>query len=225
MKQTIATITEILDESTDIKRFILELDQGINPKAGQYVMIATSENPQEKHAFSIVSYDPLTRTLDLCIKKEGRFTSLMFDLSSGKRLLVFGPYGTFTIMPAAKTMVMIAGGIGITPLYNMAKSVDTTQVNVHLLYSARTKEAMALLKEVSTLDPAIDVRLFFSDEACDLGEHRRISIKDITSSSQDLETTYYYFCGPPRMIDYFCETLAASGIREEHLRREDFKNP
>lgn len=209
-----AILIRAVQEAKDIKRFDIECP-GFEYKCGQYVMIAFADKPDEKRAFSVVSKKGDIITLG--IKRKGEFTSRLFEAKKGTRLLLFGPYGKFTLPKEPERIVFIAGGIGITPILSMASSADARNKTCNIFYCAKTKEEMAFYKEVKALERQHEkVNLRFTKQG-----DKRISCEDL-KRIEGFKDCYFYICGPPPMIASLREQLEKSGVNPERIRSERF---
>lgn len=218
-----ASINNIINQTPEIKSFRISIEAPLKYKPGQYVLIAFPEMPDEKKAFSIVSYDSDKKELQLIIKKHGPFTDKLFASGIGQELIISGPYGRFTLPDNIEKdntpVIFIAGGIGITPIYSMISNYvksDITSSDAHLFYSAKQKDLMVLHDDIDALRfKGIDVNFYFTEQGS------RINIEDI----QKLKCFYnglYYICGPMQMINDFRNKLIESGIPSDNIKSEDF---
>jgi ferredoxin-NADP reductase len=97
-------------------------------------------------------YDRLSYTVAVLRVADGRGGSREIHDSAliGADLLVRGPRNTFPLIDAP-TYLLLAGGIGITPLYAMARRLQAGPADWSLLYGARSSRAMAFRNEVKAL--------------------------------------------------------------------------
>jgi tetrachlorobenzoquinone reductase len=108
-------------------------------------------------------------------------------------------------MENAEHVVLIAGGIGITPIWCMTQQLIALKRPWTLHYSCRTRDDMAFLDTLNTLDPQ-SVHLHFDDEAD--GKFLDLAAA-IAAAPAD---THFYCCGPNPMLKAF-EAAAASRPR------------
>ncbi len=94
------------------------------------------------HPFSLAWASRNADELAFLIKEAGEFSSALTQASPGERIYLDGPYGDFQIPDSAKTVVMIAGGIGIAPMISLLVDAvergDTRQFL--LLYATQTPD-------------------------------------------------------------------------------------
>ncbi|ODU06827.1 MAG: hypothetical protein ABS81_03220 [Pseudonocardia sp. SCN 72-86] len=133
-------------------------------------------------------------------------------LRPGQQVRVRGPRNHFP-MPKHGPLVLVGGGIGITPLLAMLRSAQAHSRPWSLHYGGRSRGTMAFLPE---LEPYRDrVRLWPSDET------GLPPLDEIVSSAGHDSTILA--CGPGAMLDAVGAAVARSGIPEERLQVERFK--
>jgi ferredoxin-NADP reductase len=185
-------------------------------------MLSFTNVPKVKKAFSIASFNKLENKIFLVIKKHGEFTAKLFNCKQGEELIVNGPYGRFVLKASEeikRPVVFIAGGIGITPLFNMLSHIHNSSYNnnAYLFYSAKKKEDMVLTKEINSIqDKRIKVIYNYTESG------KRLSLEDIKQQVPDFEDCMFYICGPLPMIESFKESLKASNIHKEMIKSEGF---
>ncbi|MGW2048327.1 PDR/VanB family oxidoreductase [Streptomyces sp. NPDC001858] len=136
----------------------------------------------------------------------------MHALAEGDPLRIAAPRNRFGLT-SARRHVLLAGGIGITPLLAMAQALDAVGGDHHLHYCARSRTEAAFLAE---LEGRPRVTLHFDDQApeqlLDLG-------RDL---GEPLPGTAVYVCGPGGFMDYVLGRAAELGWPESALRKERF---
>ena len=217
----ICALTKVTSEAEEIKGFRMKLTEPFfSFKPGQYVMISFPETPEEKRAFSIADYDKEKKDILLVIKKNGSFTQKLFSAKIGQKFNVYGPYGRFTLTDEQKPLVFIAGGIGITPLYCVLNHVHASDYGkkLYLYYIGKSKEKMALLKELEqNEDERINIEFIFTAEG-----GKRITSEDIRKNVPEFNESLFYICGPSLMIENITNELIKMNISEERIKSEEF---
>src|SRR4029077_915641 len=90
--------------------------------------------------------------LRITAKRVGDHTSDLVRLEPGTRVIVEGPYGAMTAERRVhRKVLLIAGGIGITPLYALLEELDAEPGDLTLLYRARLEKDLALREESEQL--------------------------------------------------------------------------
>jgi predicted ferric reductase len=200
----------------------------LEPKPGQFVYV---QHPVvlETHPFSVSGYDAETGDITLTIKNLGPFSSLIQDLSDDEHLLVDGPYGVFTqeIYETQMSIVMLAGGIGITPFMRTIRHLPSNISQATLLYGNKSQDDVAFLDELD--EHSDDKRLKIVHV---LGEgtlkgrivENGYITKELLTKHLDsgLDSYLYFVCGPPAMMDAMYQTLLESGVSKKHICFEKF---
>jgi dihydroorotate dehydrogenase electron transfer subunit len=184
------------------------------PLPGQFVMIriAGLYDPFLSRPISIYSY---TRSKSNCViellyRVVGKGTQILAGLIKGSQVEISGPLGgSYTIDPAKKNIVFIAGGIGIAPLSWLAQYLcrkDRLTGDAMTFYlGAQTAEAVVGLDRIQKLCHNITV---CTDDGS-LGAKAlvtRIFRKDIKRYS--LSDTIIYACGPKAMLQSLSTILS-----------------
>ena len=132
------------------------------------------------------------------------------SLRVGSHVEVRGPRNNFALTEAPD-YVLIAGGIGITPILPMAREL-TGRRPWRLYYGGRTRQSMAFVSEVEQLSGDGEVEIRPSDES------GRFDLDSILRSVTG--ETAIYCCGPERLLDAAQETCSRLGIADRlHLER------
>jgi tetrachlorobenzoquinone reductase len=132
-------------------------------------------------------------------------------LRVGQILRISTPRNNFPCDLGAEHSVLVAGGIGITPLYAMAKALTTAGRAVELIYCARSHTRAAFLKELGSLH-GLQVTTWFDDE--------HDGPPDLTAllAERGAETRFYA-CGPGPMLTAFEAACSALGYHHATLER------
>ena len=135
-------------------------------------------------------------------------------LLEGMTLSISPPRNLFHLHEESRTYVLLAGGIGITPLLAMAYRLSALGKDFVLHYCARAPSRAAFLDELKAR-PFAHVRLHFDDAPetqldldqalCDPSPDRRL-----------------YVCGPNGFMDFVVQGARARGWSPEHIHQEHF---
>ena len=179
----------------------------------------------EAHPFTI-STAPNGRQLRLTVRAIGDFTSRLQQLKPGTRVLLEGPFGHFTRRASRhRKVLLLAGGIGITPIRALAEEMAAMRFDVVLVYRCHKEGEIAFHDELDALAEK-GVRVEYQ-----VGEKpsARVGTRDSWLGQQnlfryapDLTDREIYVCGPPEMTRRLQETLAQLGL-EHNLHREAFR--
>lgn len=163
----------------------------------------------ERH-YSLVNSPGDACAYDIAVLRQGLFSTYLHRLSAGAQLSVRAPRSQFALDRRAKRHVLVAGGIGITPIYSFAGALadDNTSFVIH--YGARSPGHFAFLQDLRTW-AGEHLHLY----AGALGQ--RLDVNRIFEAREDGDV--FYACGPTRLIEACREAAHASGAP---LRIESF---
>ena len=150
---------------------------------------------------------------------EGRGGSrwLHEHLRVGDVLMAGTPRNHFPLEEAAPHSVLVAGGIGITPLLAMARRLEAIGRPWQLFYAARTRSHAAFVEDLLTLDGGRRrVHLHFDDE-----QPGRMNLPAIVAAAP--EGAHFYCCGPAPMLAAFA--AATQALASERVHTEVFQAP
>ncbi|RXH04296.1 PDR/VanB family oxidoreductase [Bradyrhizobium vignae] len=139
------------------------------------------------------------------------------NLKAGDVLRVSRPRNNFALCEQAEHSVLIAGGIGITPLLSMARRLDALGRPCELFYAARAPRAAAFLDEIAVLaaNGRLKVRLDFDDQR----SGRLFDLAAVIDRAP--AQAHLYCCGPQPMLEAF--EAAAAGRPADHRHVEYFQ--
>jgi len=229
------TVVAIHQETPTVKAFVLDLGgQSLEFNPGQYVDVLFGP-PEHQYAgggYSITSSPNLTGTVHLAVKRvddEGDSAALHARAKVGDPALVMGPGGDFYYVPgSAKFLVLIAGGIGITPLMSVINYVveSEPQVVIDLLYSAKTPDELAFRQELEALakrNPQFRPLFTITQPQGQtwLGRTGRIDGSLLAPYAAKPEADFY-LCGPPGMPEALAQILEDLGVDSGRINSESW---
>jgi len=132
------------------------------------------------------------------------------QLRVGTTLTVAAPRNHFVLDEGAAHTVLVAGGIGVTPIVCMARRLAERGRSFTMLYCARSRAEAAFVEQLSAYGDA--VRFHFDDEAG--------APPDLNAllAGQDA-ATHFYCCGPGPMLNAFESACEAHGYPNVHIER------
>lgn len=198
-----ATLALIVAERSmlteDICRFVLR-----DPKGGALPSFTaganlTVETPGGANRRYSLCNDPAERDrYELAIKREragrGGSIALIDDVAEGDMLNVSAPQNEFRLVEAPG-FLLIAGGIGITPMLSMARHLlREGKRNFHLIYCSRSAESAAFLDVLAA--PEFDGLVTIHHDGGDPAE-----VYDFWDHFETPDKTHIYCCGPGALMD------------------------
>jgi predicted ferric reductase len=168
------------------------------------------------HPFSL-SAAPTASAMRITIKDLGDFTSTVGDIRPGTRVLAEGPFGTFTAAAARRPKsLLIAGGIGITPIRALLEDLSG---DVVVVYRVVSEEEAIFLDELAQLAPTL--HLVAGDHRDERHAHL-MSADHLRELVPDLVERDAYVCGPPAFTDSSRRSLRAAGVSRRRIHAERF---
>ncbi|WP_088708070.1 2Fe-2S iron-sulfur cluster-binding protein [Noviherbaspirillum denitrificans] len=167
-----------------------------------------------------ISSNPMRRdAYEIAVLKEdtGRGGSIAVhkDFNIGTILRCGMPKNAFPLHGDDRPAVLIAGGIGITPIKAMAQELKQRGAEFQLHYSARSRREMAYWSKLK-LAMGERARFYFSDESASA----RLDVGKVLAAAPD--DAVFYVCGPARLIEAVVESAKAHGIPESRVKFERF---
>ncbi|GGC98546.1 NO-inducible flavohemoprotein [Pontibacillus salipaludis] len=154
------------------------------------------------------------------------------SIKEGDTIPVSAPAGDFVLDTSRDTpLVLISGGVGLTPLVSMLKTVVTQQPNreVTFIHAARNSQLHALKGEINQIVKQIDTVKNYTLYSNPTEEDRKL--KDLNTGYITLEWLQkvlphnqmdFYFCGPSGFMNATFQALQQWGVPEERMHYEFF---
>jgi predicted ferric reductase len=192
-------------------------------KPGQFMLLKFLHPKYilQTHPFSLSKF-PDGNTLRLTIKSVGDFTQTIPQIPKGTKILIDGPYGIFTEKVQKKSKVLlIAGGIGITPIRSLTEQFAKEEKNIVVMYSNKFVKDTVFKNELDALSKSYNfpVHYFYSQE----GTTGRLDVEKIVAVVPDVKDRDVYICGPGVMMNALADGLEKNGVKREQIHFEEFK--
>ena len=183
------------------------IDVHIRP--GLIRQYSLANDPEQAHSYRIgVLRDPVSRGGSLA----------MHALQVGDLVHISAPRNHFPLVPAKRTL-LLAGGIGITPILCMAERLSRTGAQFDLHYCTRSPERTAFRNTITASAYAAQVHFHFDDGA----PAQKLDLPALLAEPDG--DTHVYVCGPGGFIDFVLATAAARGWAPANIHREYFGAP
>ncbi|RND01646.1 dihydroorotate dehydrogenase electron transfer subunit [Lysinibacillus halotolerans] len=191
----------IVVRQSEIAHHIFELTiqgqivQDMNP--GQFVHIRVSETfePLLRRPISIANIDKETGEVTLIYRAEGRGTNLLSQRQVGDEVDVLGPLGNgFSVetAPEGGTALLVGGGIGVPPLYELSKQLNARGIRTIHVFGFATEEVTFYEEQFSTLGDTHFVTV-------DGTKGTKGFVTDLLEELKP-EFDVFYACGPMPML-------------------------
>lgn len=206
-----------------ISQFVLQtLDGAALPAftAGAHIDVALPNGAIRQYS---LCNDPAERDryeLGILLEPEGRggSRSAHESLVVGSRLRIGRPRNLFPLLPARHS-ILLAGGIGITPILAMAAQLTREDRSFELHYCGRSAGRMAFRDRLVASAYASCVHVHTDDGPA---EQRFDAMRMLPAPDADLHA---YICGPRGFMDHVTAALAAKGWAAENVHFECFSAP
>ena len=199
MKQEILKITENVRIAENVYRMTLEGPELEEQKPGQFVNIRL-EGQFLRRPISVHDSEP--GRLVIIYKAVGKGTEQMSRMTAGETLDVLTGLGNgYDLSKAGDKPLLLGGGVGVPPLYLLAKTLIAEGKQVSIVLGFNTKSEVFYADEFRALGCAVTVTT--ADGSC--GE------KGFVTDALPAGYTYFYACGPEPMLKAVCRACGVSG--------------
>jgi ferredoxin-NADP reductase len=211
---------EVISRREEAKGIVgLTLRQSDPAKAhpGSHIdLMVDVDGSKVRRSYSVVSQSEDLRDISIAVFQVplSRGGSIaMHQLQVGDSLDITQPLQNFPLRIGASKYLLLAGGIGVTAIAGMARTLKSVGADYRLLYSARSPQAMAFRDELSE-EHGDRIELFFDSEG------NRLSVPEVLDGLDD--GTELYMCGPIRLMDEVRREWIARSKDFSNLRFETF---
>lgn len=176
--------------------------------------------------YSLVNFDPARDAtasprfyrLGVRLEAESRGgSSFMHSLTEGDTIAAAGPKNDFKLADSQARAILVAGGIGVTPIASMASQLRAGGLPFTFHYTARSRPLMAFVDELAAVCGDA-LRLYFDDEP-----GRAIDLAKLIAGSDP--ANHLYVCGPRGMIEAAREAAHGAGFARDQVHFELFQEP
>jgi len=171
------------------------------------------------HPYSL-SAAPGTDVLRITAKDIGDHSRALSRLRPGTRVMAEGPYGAFTAGRTGRGVVLLAGGVGITPLRAMFATLPGP---VTLIYRASSEHDIVFRDELDAIAAARGAKVYYLvGSRAEIGGDP-LSPRILRSLVPGLDQQEVYVCGPSGMISAAVEALRDAGVPRRQIHFESFE--
>jgi len=226
-------ILEIRQETPTVKSLRLDLmGQEFNFHPGQWVdCYAEIDGERLVAGYTLTSSTAVKETIELAVKEgDNPVTQFIHEEAEvGATLYVDGGQGeVYYSREMGDSLVLIAGGIGITPLVSMVRTVKDSYPDVEatLVYSARSSSELVFRGRLKATAAEHDnIRCYFTvtgpEEGGWVGHRGRID-GELLLEAGAKKSDLYFLSGPAPMAEAMKEVLRGLGVSEDSIRYEQW---
>ncbi len=166
----------------------------VNVRPGQFYMLRTKLGQKP---ISVSHFDG--KIIGFTILKRGNVTAdIVENAKIGTYIGLTGPLGNdFELSENDKNIIVIGGGVGIAPVYNLAKYSLSKNVKTTALFGARTAVLSAFAQDLPHKTENFESRFYTDDNS---GENHGFVTKDLDEIFSNQKFDSAYLCGPEKMM-------------------------
>jgi ferredoxin-NADP reductase/DMSO/TMAO reductase YedYZ heme-binding membrane subunit len=244
-------VARIFDETHDVKTFRFVAPGGgplpFDHVAGQYLNLALEiDGARVPRSYTIASSPARAAYCEISVKRIGRASGHLHErLREGDTVKVSAPAGRFFFAGdeanneanheannEAKRVVLIAGGVGITPMMSIVRSLTDRcwTGDLYLLFSVRRRADIIFEAELSYLQqrfPNLHVLITLSQEPDPAwsGARGHLTRELVEGFVPELRRGPVMLCGPDAMMASMRELLVGMGVPDAEIHQEAFASP
>lgn len=232
-------IAQIFDETPTVKTFRMILPGAdrlpFDFMPGQFLQVEVpkDDGSKAKRSYTIASSPTQRAYVELTIKREaqGAVSRYMHDaMKPGDLVHIAGPFGHFTFTGTdAESIVLIAGGVGITPMMSVLRFLTDTawSGDIFFVYAARSTEEFVFRSEIEQLErrhPNLHVFASMQRSPGTVwhGAEGHITRELLESAVPEIAKRRVHLCGPPPMMTAMRDILTQIGVPEAQIYSEAF---
>ena len=174
----------------------------------------------ESHPFSL-SAAPTDNQLRFTVKDLGDHSRSLVSLRPGTRVLIEGPYGTFTKHQSNKKrpLLLIGGGVGITPIRALLEELSHNR-NITIIYRTSHEEGLIFLDELTELAEQKNAQLHILPGSRKLYP---LDASHLESLVPDIRESEIYICGPTSLTEVVRASAKKLGMPKARVHSEIFE--
>jgi vanillate O-demethylase ferredoxin subunit len=198
----------VVPEGRDLPPFTAGAHLDVEVAPGLVRQYSLCNDPRSRDRYQIaVLREPQSR---------GGSSALIDRLEIGDAVRVSEPRNHFALEPSARHSVLIAGGIGVTPILCMAERLANTGAPFEMHYAARSPDRAAFRERILASSFAAQAQFHFDDGP----EPQRLDLEAILANPRP--GAHLYVCGPSGLIEAALKVAKATGWPGSRVHREFF---
>ena len=199
MKQSIFTIISNEALTRDVYKMVLSGDTSAVTNCGRFVNIQL-DGLFLRRPISVCDYD--AETLTIIYKVVGKGTEAMAGMKSGEKLDILTGLGNgYDLTLSGENPVLLGGGVGVPPMYNLAKKLICEGKKVSVILGFNTESEIFYENEFKAL--GCDVTVTTVDGS--------YGVKGFVTDALPENYSYFYTCGPEPMLKAVYKATTTSG--------------
>lgn len=219
----ISKVTKLKDDITEYTFDFVE-PETVSYKPGHFILVKIQNDPSMSRAYSISSYDKAGKSLSVTIKnmKDGYGTEIISNtFKTGDKVELEGPLGKELVVDkSVKKVLLIAGGIGITPFGPIAAELLETKNEVEeikLIYGVNKQDEFIYDDFFKKLEYKYDKFEYIKVVASDQNWTGKKGFVTNVIQEMDLDGYKAYICGPKPMVAPAVKVLKQCNVNEDNI--------
>jgi ferredoxin-NADP reductase/DMSO/TMAO reductase YedYZ heme-binding membrane subunit len=220
------TVHSVLPEAPGIVSVLItgrEFDR-LRAEPGQFFRwrFLTRELWWQSHPYSL-SAMPRPDLMRITVKASGDHSGSLAGLEPGTRIIAEGPYGAFTPLLTGRRVLLIAGGVGITPIRAMFAALPRRMSGgITVLYRASHPRDVVFSQELNAIAEDRRAALHYLIGTRDELGYDPLDVEYLEWIVPGLHDYEAYICGPPGMTQTVVASLLAAGVPRRRVHFESF---
>src|SRR5947209_7275217 len=160
----------------------------------------------------------------ITVKTQGDHSRALAGMRRGTRVFAEGPYGAMTAaVRRNRKVLLVAGGVGITPLRALFQTLPAARGDLTLVYRASTDADVVFRRELEQLAERRGANLHFVVGSRRQLGHDPLSATSLSGVVSDLAGHDVYLCGPTGMAETVKKSLRTAGVPGRQIHHESFE--
>jgi len=220
------TVLSVLPEAPGIVSVLIsgrEFDR-LRAEPGQFFRwrFLTRELWSQSHPYSL-SAMPQPDLMRITVKASGDHSGSLASLQPGTRIIAEGPYGAFTPLLTGRRVLLIVGGVGITPIRAMFAALPRRMSGgITVLYRASHPRDVVFSQELNAIAEDRRAALHYLIGAREELGYDPLDVGHLERIVPGLHRYEAYVCGPPGMVQTVVASLLAAGVPRRRIHHEAF---
>jgi predicted ferric reductase len=227
-------VEEVMSQRGDVWTLALRPlgHEGFTFQPGQFAWLTLNITPfsMREHPFSMSSSGDCAERLEFGIKAIGDFTSRIKDIQPGTKAYLDGPYGVFTTERYLDSagFVLIAGGVGITPIFSILLTAAERKDDrpFLLIYAASSWEDITYREALEALKESIDLTIVYVLRKANDDWEGETGYVDKAVLEKHIPrhrgSRHYFVCAAPVMMDAVERALFELEVPVTNVHMEHF---
>jgi predicted ferric reductase len=171
-----------------------------------------------------LSEPPRPDRLRITVKASGDHSAALLGLRPGTRVVAEGPYGALTgAARRHRKVLLIAGGVGITPLRALLESLPAEPGDLTLIYRVSSLRDAVFREELEQIAASRQAKVWFvAGHRAELAGNP-LNGQDLARRIPGLAGHDVYLCGPPGLTAEVTRELRSAGVPRRQVHRESFE--